>query len=275
MNEQRNDKSSYRLFGQTLITVVTLVLLQLTPAIAQKADEAREIMRRMIKQASADDEVVDITMKLIDAKGRVRQRTATLYTKKKSAEDDMRLIHFHTPADMAKSGVLTIEHSDRDADQWMYLPAYHTSRRIASTNRSDTYMGTDFAYEDITDPKVEQYQYRILGRERLRDIPCTVIEAIPVDAKLKKESGYSKTIYWVDPEKEVALKIEYYDRSGNLFKRLTNSDLERFGNYYRWQRTEMHDVKRDHRTVVELSNRKINQGLSDQYFSVRYLERGG
>lgn len=258
-----------------MLALACAVLPGPLPTRAQPRDDARDIMQRFIAQMSASDEVVEMAMRLIDSEGQMRQRTATLYTQKKTGEDARRLIRFHTPPDMAKSGVLTLEHRDRDADQWFYLPAYHTSRRIASANRSDTYMGTDLSYEDITDPKLEQFDYRSLGTERLQDTEWWVIDAIPIDPTLKAESGYSRIVYWIDPDKSVALKIEYYDRAGELFKRLTNAGLEPIGRYHRWKTAEMHDLRRQHRTILEVSNRRVDQGVEDRYFTVRYLERGG
>jgi hypothetical protein len=232
-------------------------------------------MRRVLRDSRADDEVVSVQMQLIDGKGRVRRRTATFYSKKRPTEDaSVRLMRFHTPPDFAQAGILTIEHADRDADQWIYLPAYYASRRVSSANRGDTWMGTDFTYEDITDAKIDQYEYRTLGQERLGGVPCTVIEAIPRDKKLVEESAYSKTISWVDTEESVALKVDYYNRSGRRFKTLTNSELRKFGKYRRWQRAEMHDVEQAHKTVLEFTERKINRGLGDEYFVVAYLERG-
>ena len=250
-----------------------LVVCLPTLALGQGADRARELMRSVLRDGRAADEVVSVKMQLVDSTERVRQRTATFYTKKRTAEDSARLIRFHTPAEFAGSGVLTIEHSDRDADQWTYLPAYHASRRVPSADRGDTWMGTDFTYEDITDPKIEHYEYRIIREERLGGVACTVIEAVPRQRKLTEESAYSKTVFWVDPAEAVALKIDYYDRSGRLFKTLLNSGLRRFGHYRRWDRSEMHDVTRNHKTVLEFENRRIDRGLGDRYFEVHYLER--
>src|SRR5437867_2756139 len=154
--------------SRAILRAITFAFLCPIFSMAQKADEAREIIRAVIDKESAQDEVVDILMRLTDSAGKQRQRTATLYAKKKTESEDMRLFRFHTPADLAKSGVLTIEHDDRDADQWMYLPAYHASRRVASSNRRDNWMGTDFSYEDIIDQKTGQYEYRTISKERLR-----------------------------------------------------------------------------------------------------------
>lgn len=258
-----------------MLVVGLLALGMAALAAAQARDNARETMRRVLRDSRADDETVSVQMQLVDSTGRVRRRTSTFYSKKRKGTDDSsRLIRFHTPPDFARAGILTIEHTDRDADQWIYLPAYYASRRVPSANRGDTWMGTDFTYEDITDAKIDQYEYRTTGRERLHDVSCVIIEAIPKDRKLAEESAYSKTVFWVDPEDAVALKVEYYNRDGRLFKVLTNSGLRRFGKYSRWGKSEMHDVKQGHKTVLEFIERKINRGLSDEYFEVAFLERG-
>ncbi|HTY77606.1 MAG TPA: outer membrane lipoprotein-sorting protein [Candidatus Bathyarchaeia archaeon] len=231
-------------------------------------------MRRALRDSRAEDEVVSVTVKLLDATGRTRQRTATFYTKKRNAEDSARLIRFHTPPEFAHSGILTIERSDGDADQWIYLPAYHASRRVPTANRGDTWMGTDFTYEDITDPKIERYEYRTLGTDRVNGIPCTLIEAVPRERKLIEESAYAKTVSCVDVEQALIVKTDYYDRSGQLFKVLTNTGPRRFGKYRRWEQAEMADQKRNHKTVLEFGERKLDRGLSDEYFDVHYLERG-
>src|SRR5688500_19657800 len=111
--------------GAAAGVVVLVATLVLTLAHGQEPDAARDIMRRVLRDSRAEDEAVDIVMELIDSRGRVRRRATTIYSKKRSAEASMRLIRFHEPPDLARSGILTIEHADRDADQWIYLPAYH------------------------------------------------------------------------------------------------------------------------------------------------------
>jgi hypothetical protein len=255
--------------------LVAAVMVSLpTPAPTQGKDGARDIMRRVLRDSRAEDEVISVAMQLIDATGRVRRRTATFYSKKRNAEDSVRLIRFHAPPEFARSGILTIERTDGDADQWIYLPAYHASRRVPSANRGDTWMGTDFTYEDITDAKIERYEYRTIGSDRVNGVACAMIEAIPRERKLVEESAYAKTVSCVDVEQSVALKIDYYDRTGQVFKVLTNSGLRRFGKYRRWDVSEMEDLKRKHKTRLESGDRQIDRGLSDEYFDVRYLERG-
>ncbi len=261
---------------RTHVARATLLLVFLQPGsgVAPAQDEAEEIMRAVVHQGSAEDQVVKVTMRLVSRNGDERRRTAILYSKKRSAEDDMRMIRFESPPDLANSGILSIEHSDGDPDQWLYMPAYHTSRKVAAVNRSGTWMGTDFAYEDIVDPRLSQYRYRIVGQESLDGVSCAVVEAIPVDSRLASQSAYSKAIYWIDRGNALFVRVDFYDRGGELFKKLINSDLVRVGAYRRWGRTQMQHLKRQHSTILEFSDWKVDAGLSDRYFTVRYLERG-
>jgi len=256
------------------LTLVGIVVLLLTVGHAEDRDAARDIMRRVLRESRAEDEVASVLIELIDARRRLRQRTTTVYAKKRTAEESARLIRFHAPPDLARSAILTIEHADRDADQWIYLPAYHAARRVASADRGDTWMGTDLTYEDMTDPRLDDYTYTTLRHERLDQANAAVIEAAPRNRRLTEQSAYSKTIYWIDPDESVAMKIEYYDRAGRLLKVMTNTGLQRYGKYRRWSVTQVHDVTRDHRTVLTVTDRKIDRGLRDEQFTVTQMERG-
>ncbi|MFQ5830125.1 MAG: outer membrane lipoprotein-sorting protein [Candidatus Methylomirabilia bacterium] len=251
--------------------------LLLRPGIAagQERDPA-EVMRRVQRQDTASDERVDFTMRLIDASGRIRKRTGTVYERQVApgSLDEMRLIRFHSPPDFRRSGVLTVEHPDRDNDQWMYLPAYHTTRRVAAANRGNRYLGTDFFYEDIMRAKTEEYRYTIRGEETLQGVRCLVIEAVPVAEKLRRETAYSKTVNWVDPRRSVILRVDYYDREQAFFKRLTMSGVERLSGKYRWREMRMEDFARRHVTIVTYHGRKIGAGVPKRHFTERYLKRG-
>jgi hypothetical protein len=231
-------------------------------------------MERVEQQRRSANEVAEVTMTLIDADGRERARTATFGSKPAGAQADLHLIRFHTPADLARSGVLTIENADREYDQWVYLPAYHTTRRIASSSRRDNYMGTDFAYEDIVEPDAGQSAHRLLREEACDGIACAVVESTPEHPRLKAETGYARTVAWVDPERAVVVRKEYYGLDGDLLKTLANSELETFGAKRRWRKTVMTDVRRNHRTVMVCDKREVGAGLTDAQFTERYLKRG-
>jgi len=237
-----------------------------------------EMMDKVLKQDSCEDQVTKVTMTLVSGDNKTHVRTATLYNKRKKDIEDMRLIRFHTPLDLADNGVLTIENSDRDNDQWAYIPAYHTVRRIASSNMTDNYMGTDYSYEDAADPVTSKYYYKKISNEVVGGVLWTVISAGAVDKKLRSETAYSEITYWIDPIKNVIFKTRYKDKKGKLFKELINSDLKSYdtkeGVKYRWNRTEMSNLQTKHKTITEVISCDIDKGLSGNIFTERYLKIG-
>ncbi len=261
--------------GAVLAVAVASLVLAPRPAPALSVDPTA-LMRRVQQEDSAPDEQVQFMMDVIDAAGQVRARTGTIYLRQVTAGsvDQMRLIRFHSPADLKDSGVLTIEHPERDNDQWLYLPAYHTTRRIAPANRGDRYMGTDFLYEDIMREKVEEYRYRTAGEQKLQGVPCVVLEAVPIAPQLARETAYSRRLIWVDPARDIVLRADYYDREGRLLKRLIVEGVEKVAGKYRARAVRMEDFLRRHVTVVKYRGRKIGAGVPEKYFTERYLKRG-
>src|SRR5438093_547655 len=106
---------------------------------------------------------------------------------------------------------------------------------------------------------------------RVDGVACTQLEATPREPR---EGAYGKRVYWIDRAKNAIHRVEFYDRTGERFKTLANDDLVLIGGYYRWPRGEMVNARKRHRTLLEFSNWRIEQGLNDRYFTVRYLERG-
>lgn len=243
---------------------------------AGQSPDPVQLMRGVQRQATAPDEQVQFAMQLIDASGQSRERTGTIYERlvAPTALDEMRLIRFHSPADIKGSGVLTVEHSDRENDQWLYLPAYHATRRISPANRGDRYMGTDFLYEDIMREKIEEYRYRTVTEDTIGDVRCLVLEAVAAAEQLARETAYSKKLIWIDPVRELVLRTDYYDRDGRLFKRLIVTEVEKVANRYRWVGVRVEDSVRRHATVVRYHGRKLGAGVPERYFTEQSLKRG-
>lgn len=235
-----------------------------------------KLMQQVERQSSPSDEVVRIAMRLVDSSGKTSQRSAWFYSKQRDpgSLESMKLIRFDKPAEMNGSAVLTVENTGRPDDQWLYLPAYHASRKVPPSSRSDRYMGTDFFYEDVSDDKIEQYQYVVSGQETISDRSYIVIEQTPVAEELKRETAYGKKVQWVDPERAIVAKIEYFDRQGALRKRFEASGPTQVAGRWRWSEVSMTDFKLKHKTYVQYSDRKIDQGLDASLFTVRSLERG-
>ncbi|MEW6087164.1 MAG: outer membrane lipoprotein-sorting protein [bacterium] len=274
MKKIKSQESGARISEAVLILCLVFLVPGSKKIFSDENLTPREIMQRVVDQFRPDTEVQEIEMTLVDKDGRQWLRTGTFYNKKKTQKDDMRLFVFHSPPDLDKSGVLTIENISGEDDQWIYVPAYHTVRRIPPSSRGSQYMGTDFYYEDIITPRPEEYEYTITGKEKFQGTECTIINSIPVSDRLKKESGYGKIIAWVDEGKYVILKQELYNKNNELIKILVNSGLKKYKNSYYWNHREMLTIATGHKTIIENKKITIDEPLDDEIFTIRFLKRG-
>ncbi len=239
------------------------------------ADAGRELMRRVQEMAAAQDEIVELTMSLVDSAGATRQRATTVYLKRRENGRMARVTRFHTPPEMAGAGVLALENADRDDDWWIYLPAYHTTRRIAAANRGDTYMGTDFSYEDLTDLRLDEYEFSLSGRADVEGTDCQVLEARPIASGLQAQSLYSRRVYYVDPERLICPRAEFYGRDGRPLKEARNSQPVTVGERWRWDRTELRNLRTGHATVIVVKARRWDEPIPERIFTERALRRPG
>jgi outer membrane lipoprotein-sorting protein len=188
----------------------------------------------------------------------------------------MRYVQFNSPTDVKGTKTLLIEHSGKDDDIWIYLPALKKVRRLVSSNKKDSFVGTDFSYGDVIGHKVEDWKHKLLREEDVDGKPCYVIESSPKTPEVSENSGYSKRVSWVGKESFVTLKGESYDSSGQLLKKFHASKLEIVDKANaKWQPMELmaEDVASGHKTIIEFSNYKANVGVSDETFTSRSLER--
>jgi uncharacterized protein len=240
---------------------------------------AKEIMSNNCQVGKINDMQNISTITMYNEAGQSRVRKTQGVTKlQKNQIDYFKMIRFVEPADVKGTGILTVEHTGGDDDVWIYLPALKKSRRIVSSEKSNSFMGTEFSYSDMLNPKVEDYQYQLLKTENVAGMDCYVVESDPANQKVLTETGYSKKISWIRKDNFVESKIDYYDKSGALLKTLTtNNIIEVDQANHKWLALKReiinHQTKR--KTSMEFNKIKVNTGVSDDFFTLRYLEKEG
>ena len=185
-------------------------------------------------------------------------------------DGDKTLIVFDEPRDVKGTALLTYSHKVKDDDQWLYLPALKRVKRIASRNKSGPFMGSEFAYEDLASQEIEKYTYKYIRDDELDGIPVFVIERYPVS----KYSGYTRQLVWIDKERYIPLKIEFYDRKNSLLKTLVFKDYKQYLDKY-WRASEMfmenHQTGKS--TLLTWRNYRFRTGLKDSDFTRNSLKR--
>ena len=257
---------------------LTLLLLPLLAAeaplaTAQQSPEEKglaiyqEIDRR---DRGWGDEVAKVKMVLRNAHGQESLRENRMKTLEVDGDGDKTLIVFDSPRDIAGTAFLTFSHSVKPDEQWMYLPALKRVKRISSSNKSGPFLGSEFAYEDISSEEVDKYRYKYLRDEVVDGHDCFVVERYP----LYKHSGYTRQVTWVDKEIYRLRKIDFYDRKNRLLKTLQFKGYKQYlGKYWRPSELEMVNHQTGKSTTLYWQDYQFQTGLSSRDFDRNSLKR--
>ena len=238
---------------------------------------ANDIANRNYITSKVIDSSSDSTFKLINNSGQERIRDTIGQTKLiKGTKDNMRLVTFLSPSDVKGTKTLMIEHTGKDDDIWIYLPALKKVRRLVSNNKKDSFVGTDFSYGDVIGHKVNEWTHTLVKEEEIEGAACYVIESMPKDATVKANTGYAKRISWIKKDNFVTVKSIAYDEANELLKEATYKrwkEVEAIK--HRWQAgiLEAKNLQTGHQTVITIDQSKYNTGVKDDFFTTRYMEQ--
>ncbi len=212
----------------------------------------------------------NVEMILRNKQGQESIRLIRSKTLEVDGDGDKSLTIFDEPNDVKGTALLSFTHKEGPDDQWLYLPALKRVKRIASDNKSGPFMGSEFAYEDITSQEVEKYTYKFLRDDTLDGMEVFVFERYPVD----KKSGYTRQVIWLDKEHYKERKIEFYDRKDTLLKTLLLTDYHQYlDRFWRAHQMDMENHQTGKSTRLIQSNYEYQTGLSDRDFDTNSLKR--
>ncbi len=263
----------FRQHTQWLTAGVLLTLLMLPGiAMAQTAEDrgleiALEWDRRDLGWNSSTTE---LTMVLRNKRGQESTRKMRSSTLEVDGDGDKSLIVFDEPRDVRGTAFLSYTHTSTADDQWLYLPALGRVKRISSSNKSGPFMGSEFAYEDISSQEVDKYTYRFLREEELDGMNTFVVELTPTYEK----SGYTKRLIWYDTEEYRMIKGDFYDRKSALIKTLRWEDYRQYlEKYWRSHRMEMINHQTGKSTTLTFTDFDFENDLTDRDFDQATLRR--
>ena len=68
-------------------------------------------------------------------------------------------------------------------------------------------------------------------------------------------------------------KVEYFDKRGALLKILEFIEQQLEGEYWSIFEMRMENVQNNHKTIMKISNIQYDTGISNDYFTERFLTR--
>ena len=246
----------FKIFTTLLLLGSSLLALS-NLEVAQKSEDT---------MSGFKDSISIMEMTLINAAGQKKVRTMKMKVLE-GKDEDKSLMEFLTPADVRGTKFLSYEHVDKDDDQWLYLPALKRVKRIASKNKSGSFMGSEFSYEDLSAFNVKKYLYEDAQVKEINGLYVTTSKPV------SKYSGYTKLISYVDPKTFLIQKVEFYDRKKELLKVETFANYKKLQGVYRIGQITMKNVQNDKSTILVWHDEKIKNGLKAKDFHKRYLKK--
>ena len=266
----------------SLSLTAALVMLAAGPALAIDANEtdAKKIMLAVNAQPDGDKVVARMKMAVRDSQGREKARVV----QSKSIDfkgGTKQILIFESPADVRNTGLLSIDYDDgaKDDDQWLYLPSLRKSTRISSSDKSGSFMGTDLTYADMTEQDPSTYDYKMLdANAEVKGEACWKIEARPNTEKVKKETGYVKSVMFISKEKMMPLQVKNWVRDGKKLKYIKFKDIKKVDGIWVAHKI-LAQTKRgkqvESKTLITYKSFKLNQSsVTANDFNQRQLEKG-
>lgn len=255
--------------------VIMVVALGVLPAAESLSPE--EIAERSFNAGKlAGSEAISI-LTIVNKNGHERVRKIAMVTKLcDNGRTEKKLFRFLEPADLKGTGFLTYDYEDKDDDMWIFMPALRKTRRIVSSEKAKSFMGSEFSYADMAPPVLSDFKFAVTGEEEVDGTLCWKVEMVPKSKDVADENGFSRRVTLVAKKDFVSRRAVYYDRNGRLEKELTVKDIREVdpeNHKFRPMYMEMENKSNGRRSVIKIDKLVFNAGVKDDYFTVRYLER--
>ena len=251
---------------------------------------ADAVARRVQDRDTGRDSRSGMRMKLNDRHARARERVLTLITlrgrtapgaSKTAPDGDRLLIRFTFPNDIRGTSFLVWEHPDAEDERFLYLPSLGRVRRIAGTETQESFVGSDFTYEDIGGREFDEYTYAFPGADA-QNASWTPPGGGPARPAYRLESRrrdpaaeFPRVVSLVLKDSFVVVQADVYNRRNEKQKVYTVRRLEQIEGVWTAMDAEMTNALEKTRTELVIDAIDYNVGLREADFSRRELERGG
>lgn len=215
------------------------------------------------------DSQAKMEMILTNKHGQSSRRSMEMKTLEITGDGDKSLTIFHTPRDVQGTAFLSFSHALEADEQWLYLPALKRVKRISSANKSGPFLGSEFAFEDLSSFEVEKYDYEFIREDTLDNHAVFIVKYTPKYS----HSGYTHLEVWIDQKDYIFRKINFYDRKGSHLKTLAFNQYKAFGAYWRAMEYTVNNHQTGKSTILNWQDYAFKTGLSEADFNQSALKR--
>ena len=244
------------------MAAIAAVFLVTGPAMAETG---RDVMERVYKQSDIfPQSEATVRLTVVDKKGRERERF--FYLRAKNDADYKRsLVKFFKPANVKGVGLASeTEQATQAKNQWVYLPAAKSLKKLSASEQDGSFMGSDFSYSDIAGRTLDQDKHTIFQQNE----KFFVIESVPVSS----DDAYSKYYTTIDKATNIVRGVTFYDRAGAKLKTLANRKVVKVNGELMVSVSVMNNHKTGGSSTMDRSNIDVNVNFANNDVGLKGLK---
>jgi hypothetical protein len=256
---------------------IAALLLAATAAIAQ-TPSIDEIVHRANLAAyyQGKDGRAEVQMTITDSQGRERDRRMIILRRDEADTDSLQdraywseqkyYVYFRRPSDLNRTVFMVWKHLESDDDRWLYLPSLDLVRRISATDKRNSFVGSDFFYEDVSGRNID------LDEHELKETTDTyyVVKSTPKNPDNVEFAWYESYIH---KDSFIPVQIDFYKDDGEKYREAKALAVETIEGYPTVTRSQMASLESGSKTVMEYLSVDYDIGLPEDIFTERYLRR--
>lgn len=188
---------------------------------------------------------------------------------------------FIAPSNVKGMRVIQMEKIKKADDRWVYMPKLRQARRIPMTERTKSFGGTEFTYNDMT-IRNEDEDENVMMEDSAKitvngtDYTCWKIKSTPYK---KSEVEYAYRISWFDKKTYIPVHIEFYDTKDKMIKLYECLKIDMVkgvtGIEYPLRRSNcISNLINGRKTIATVSDFVFDEEISSTYFTQHWLTTG-
>jgi hypothetical protein len=238
-----------------------------------RAEDGLEWMKKVEAALGSSGEEISVQMTLNSATGKSEQRSFRMWIGSSVGKKASRsLIRFLSPPSIAGTALLSVQRGDGGQDNWLYVPGLSQVRRVASADRTQRFVQSEFTIEDLSvGLDAARRTYTVLGEVQWNKRSCVQLEDRPRDEAAARDSGYGRVVLYVDKEHHVVHRVDFYDHAGALLKVLRAQGLVKVGDRWRFEQATMTNLQTGANTIMQVTGRGTGR-VDDSIFSPTGLD---
>lgn len=262
------------------IMIVLLSMAWWTRPVQAAELTGEEIVEKANAVEGGADSISRLSFSIYKPDGSEKKLIYTMVWKEYGGKDgvDDKVIFFseYPPDDKGKSFMSWV-YENKKNDEWMYLPELRMVRKVTHGEAHRHHDAEDdFANSVLTQATLVPREPGLDKHARLKDEELDghsdyVVESEPKQAD--QNYPYQKTRSWITKDSFLPERTDYFGKSGEAEKRQTTK-WKRIGEAWVWQRVVGEDLKTHSRTVLDISDIRLNNGLKDEVFTARTMLLG-